>query len=158
MEDIRPIPSIYEEELNKLRDHDWDDNAKTVVQRLPTFNSARSALYRARRKQTPKLPETLNDITLEGKWTETATGDRFLLFDDNTETDRLIAFATTESLAHLSAANTFYCDGTFYTCPSMFRQIYSIHIQIDGTMTPVVYALLPNKSKIIYTILIIIDI
>ena len=35
MEDIRQIPSIYEEQLNKLRDHDWDDNAKTVVQRLP---------------------------------------------------------------------------------------------------------------------------
>lgn len=150
IEEVRPIPSIYEEELNKLRDHDWDDSAKTVVQRLPTFNSARSALYRARRKQTPKLPDTLADIRLEGKWTKTATGDRFLLFDDNEQTDRIIAFATTESLNHLSAANTFYCDGTFYTCPSMFRQIYSIHIQINGTMTPVVYALLPAKSQVIY--------
>ena len=44
-----------------------------------------------------------------------------------------------------------YCDGTFNTCPSVFHQIYTIHIQIDGIMYPVVYALLPSKSEQVYT-------
>ena len=39
-------------------------------------------MYQARRKQTPPPPETKADIRLEGKWTGTATGDRFILFDD----------------------------------------------------------------------------
>jgi hypothetical protein len=82
--EVKLIPSIYQEELNKLLDHDWDDIiSKTVVQRIPTFNSAKSSLYRARRKQTPALPTTRDDIRLDGKWTEVATWDRFLLFDDS---------------------------------------------------------------------------
>jgi hypothetical protein len=80
---VKPIPSIYQEELNKLRDHDCDDISKTVVQRIPTFNSAKSSLYRPRRKQIPALPTTRDDIRLDGQWTEVATGDIFLLFDDS---------------------------------------------------------------------------
>jgi hypothetical protein len=38
----------------------------------------------------------------------------------------------------------------FYTCPSVFHRIYTIHIQIDGIMYPVVYALLPSKSEQVY--------
>lgn len=62
----------------------------------------------------------------------------------------MIAFATTGNLQDIASADTFFCDGTFYTCPSLFYQIYSIHIQIDDKMTPVVYAFLPGKSQAIY--------
>ena len=108
-------------------------------------------MCRARRKQTPTQPTTLDDIRLHGKWTETVTGDRLLLFDDSEQTNRMTVFTTSENLTALSAAKIFYCDGTFYTCPSMFHQIYSIHIMIDGTMTPVVYALLPGESQFVST-------
>ena len=62
----------------------------------------------------------------------------------------MLAFATTENLDHLAASNTFYCDGTFYTCPSIFHRIYSIHVQIAGKMMPVVYSFLPGKSQATY--------
>ncbi|OWF52351.1 hypothetical protein KP79_PYT18518 [Mizuhopecten yessoensis] len=32
VEYIRPIPSIFDKELNQLRDNDWDDTSKAVVQ------------------------------------------------------------------------------------------------------------------------------
>ena len=80
--EVKPIPFIYQEELNKLLDHDWDDIiSKTVVQRIPSFNSAKSSLYRARRKQIPALPTTRDDIRLDGKWT---------LYRDNKEVRTLI--------------------------------------------------------------------
>ena len=151
LEEVRPIPTIFTEELNKLRDDEWDDTTREVVEHLPTFNSAKSSLYRARRKQTPPLPKTQTDIRLEGKWTQTATGDRFLLFDNTHQTSRMIAFATTENLQDLATTDKFFCDGTFYTCPSLFYQIYTIHILIDDKMTPVVYAFLPGKSQATYT-------
>lgn len=147
--EIRPVPSIYQEEMTKLRDDEWDDDSREVVEKIPTFYSLKSTLYRARRKQTPKLPTTTTDIQLEGKWTQTTTGQQFLLFDD-TQGPRIIAFATTENLTHLSTSDRIYCDGTFYTCPSLFHQIYTIHVQLDGSMYPVVYALLPGKSEQIY--------
>ena len=63
----------------------------------------------------------------------------------------MITFVTTESLQELANSDTFFCDGTFYTCPSFFYQIYSLHIKIDDIMTPVVYAFLPGKSQAVYT-------
>jgi hypothetical protein len=35
--EVKPIPSIYSEELNKLRDNKWDDTNREVVERLPTI-------------------------------------------------------------------------------------------------------------------------
>jgi hypothetical protein len=67
----------------------------------------------------------MTDIALEGKWKQTATGDSFLL-DDNQPTRRIIA--TTENLRDLVNADIVFCDGTFYTCPNLIFQIYSIHI------------------------------
>lgn len=39
----------------------------------------------------------------------------------------------------------------FIPCPD-FSSVYSIHIMIDGTMTPVVCALLPRMSQLVYSI------
>ncbi|OWF53655.1 hypothetical protein KP79_PYT25464 [Mizuhopecten yessoensis] len=150
VESISPIPSIFDEELNQLRDNDWDDTSKVVVQRLPIFYTVESSLYRACRKQTPPLPKTLTDITLDGRWTETSTSKPYLLFDDGKQNNRMIAFATSENLAELATSDVFFSDGTFYTCPTMFHQIYSNHVQIEGIVTPVVYVLLPGKSLAIY--------
>ncbi|XP_062591979.1 uncharacterized protein LOC134253475 [Saccostrea cucullata] len=129
----------------------WDDTSKEVIENLPTFNTAKSTLYRARRKQTPPLPKTLTDIKLEGKWTETETGQQFLLLDDTFLNTRIITYATTDNLGDLAASETFFCDGTFYTCPSLFHQIFSIHVRIDDVMTSNVCPLLPGKSQAIYT-------
>ena len=41
-------------------------------------------------------------------------------------------------------------DGTFQTCPSLFYQIFSIHIIKFGQTFPMVYALLPNKQRHTY--------
>ncbi|XP_021363829.1 uncharacterized protein LOC110457057 [Mizuhopecten yessoensis] len=62
----------------------------------------------------------------------------------------MIAFAASENLAELAASDVTFSDGTFYTCPTMFHQIYSIHVQIEGIMTPAIYALLPRKIQAIY--------
>jgi hypothetical protein len=55
---------------------------------------------------------------------QTVTEDRFLLFDGSEQTHTMIALATSDNVTDLSTADTFYCDGTFYTCLSMFHQIY----------------------------------
>eukprot|EP00105_Crassostrea_gigas_P023383 XP_011443190.1 PREDICTED: uncharacterized protein LOC105339364 [Crassostrea gigas] len=128
-----------------------EDNSRELIERLPTFNTARSSFYRARRKQTPPLLKTTADIRLEGKWTETETGQPFLLLDDIFQNNRILAIATTDNLQDLAASETFFCDGTFYTCPSLFYQIFTISIITDDQMMPVVYALLPGINQATYT-------
>ncbi|CAF0828461.1 unnamed protein product [Brachionus calyciflorus] len=43
-----------------------------------------------------------------------------------------------------------YCDGTFDISPTLFKQVYTIHIKIDEIALPMVYILLPNKKQATY--------
>jgi hypothetical protein len=86
---------------------------------------------------------------MESRWSKGSLS-KLNTFDDTQQQQRIIAFAATENLTDLSASDRIYCDGTFYPCPSVFHQIYTIHIQIDGIMYPVIYALLPSTSEQVY--------
>ena len=61
-------------------------------------------------------------------------------------------FSTTENLLHLCAAETIYCDGTFYTAPPMFDQLFTIHAFVGDVMFPLVFSLLPKRDTATYNI------
>ena len=149
-EETTPIPTIYDQEVNKLRNPEWNEDAHKVVEQLPTFESSRGSFYNERVKIIPILPATRSDIILEGQWTLTAANQRFLIADDGND-ERILIFSTQQNLTHFTAADIIYGDGTFYTCPDVFTQLYTFHTYVDGTMYPLVYALLPGKSETVYT-------
>ncbi|CAF1559358.1 unnamed protein product, partial [Adineta ricciae] len=65
-----------------------------------------------------------------------------------------LAFGTLHSLKVLCESSHIFLDGTFKSCPPPFAQLYSIHCYssiLNGT-TPVLYSLLPNKTKNLYTL------
>ncbi|CAG2228015.1 unnamed protein product [Mytilus edulis] len=88
-------------------------------------------------KDIPHLPTSLLNIDLQDEWTQTTAAERFLLINDGTF-DKILVFATDSNLQHLANNdnNTIYADGTFYTCPSIFEQLYTLHALIDGEMFP----------------------
>ncbi|KAK3086401.1 hypothetical protein FSP39_017917 [Pinctada imbricata] len=149
-EETKPIPLVYTEETSKLRTPAWDSTTQEMVKRLPTYQSSYSILYRQRAKLLPKLPANLRELTLHGDWTTNTAGEPFLLVDDGTD-KRILIFATQANLKYLADATTIFGDGTFYTCPDLFTQIYSIHAEVAGEMYHLVYALLPGKTQAIYT-------
>ena len=55
-----------------------------------------------------------------------------------------------ENLLKLSELDTIYVDGTFFTCPSLFRQLFTINGFVDGQQFPLVYGFLPTKSRADY--------
>ncbi|KAK3083881.1 hypothetical protein FSP39_004588 [Pinctada imbricata] len=124
-EETKPIPLVYSEETSKLRTPAWDSSTQDMVKRLPTYQSSHSILYRQRAKLLPKLPTNLRELTLHGDWTTTTAGEPFLLVDDGTD-QRILIFATQANLKYLADATTIFGDGTFYTCPDLFTQIYSL--------------------------------
>ena len=73
----------------------------------------------------------------------------FLLANDAGR-GRIFIFATDSNLQHLSACDQWYMDGTFYSSPIHFTQLYTIHGFINGYMFPLVYGLLPNKTQATY--------
>ena len=108
-----------------------------------------SSIFRQRSKMRPALPKNRTDVNIEGKWAETLSGERFLLADDG-EKNRILIFSTHENLMDLSSAGIWYMDGTFYSSPSYFYQLHTIHVMINGYMCPLVYGLLPNKQQATY--------
>ncbi len=43
-----------------------------------------------------------------------------------------------------------YSDGTFAYVPDLFAQLYTVHSKVAGMIVPLVYFLLPNKTRAIY--------
>ena len=51
----------------------------------------------------------------------------------------------------LCSAQTIWMDGTFKAAPSLFTQIYTVHVELHGQFFPVLMALLPDKQEATYS-------
>ena len=73
----------------------------------------------------------------------------------------MIAFESHRTLSRIVDVEILVGDGTFFACPKMFTQVYTIHGVFPDrsrqtiTSLPLVYAFLPNKEKLTYQQLII---
>ena len=77
----------------------------------------------------------------------TMHGDEFLRYED----DNMYIFAAESDLRFLANSKHWFGDGTFKITPNGFYQQYTLHAFFDGKTYPCVYALLPGKSRQIYT-------
>ena len=91
------------------------------------------------------MPRSRAELNLTGDWAKTLDGQDFVLANDGQD-DKIVLFGTESSLKLLSEANTYYVDGTFHVTPSIFYQLFTIHIVKHNQSFPLVYALLPNKQ------------
>ncbi|XP_041358542.1 uncharacterized protein LOC121375235 [Gigantopelta aegis] len=139
--ELLPVQEIYNEEVSMLT----DEQAAIV----PSFSSLDFGLYRHRRKMLPKLPISRSEVDLRDYWVETKNNKRFLAINDGDD-DKLLVFTTDEMLVRMQDAETLFVDGTFYTCPGLWDQLYSIHCLSGATMVPVAFALMPNRTRATY--------
>ena len=142
--EVTPIPTIYEEELIKLRTPESNDDTRQIIEQLPTYYSCKTALYHQRSLNIPGLPKTTTDINLHDKWCLTTAGDQFLL---PSVYPPMLILSTINNLTNLAAANTIFCDGLFCACPCLLHQFYTVHAMVDGSMYPLVFVLLPGKTR-----------
>ena len=83
-------------------------------------------------------------------YTRTKNNNNFPLFDGYLGGKRGLIFASADDIKYLAYQKFWYADGTFYTSPSIFYQIYSIHAFHEGLSTPCVHALFGDKSETTY--------
>lgn len=134
--------------------------AQTVLQtnvavqtRLPSTDACKQAIRRTRRKHMPKVPDSLEDLVIEGEWASTGGehSERFLLYDNGPNTDsRICLFATDENLKQLAEANTWFMDGSFSVAPHQFLQLYVIRVPLGDANISVVYAFMERKTHETY--------
>ena len=71
---------------------------------------------------------------------------------DNQDKEMLVViFPTSGNLSHLGKADVWYKDGSFSVCQNLLYQLYTIHAAVHGQIVPLVFSLLPSKSKRCYT-------
>lgn len=143
-EELTPIPQIYRQELMGAKDMGLD-----FVTQVPEFSSIKNSLYRERHKAlgVELLPKSRQEICIPG------TMQEYILLDDG-EDDRIIAFGYNSEYL-LDSNGTYFLDGTFKSCCPLFKQLYTIHVDIGSTeertcVIPAIYALLPDKETATY--------
>jgi hypothetical protein len=125
--------------------------SNAVAPKLPAVPSMKRTIRRVREHEHDfKEPENRADLIIPEKLQKTLTGERFLLFDSGKHEDRIIIFASAHSLNQLIIHRSWYMDGTFRSCPSLFGQVFTIHIIDKLISIQMVYALLPNKQQNTY--------
>ena len=129
-------------------------NASDAAKDHMKMQTARRGIRRYKQGMVPPEPATRRDLVFVGPWTTTGGDDPkpFLRHDSGQNVrDRVIVFATDESLRVLCRANTWFMDGNFSLAPPVFDQLYVIRAPLGTTCISCVYALLPGKSETVYT-------
>eukprot|EP00102_Acyrthosiphon_pisum_P017587 XP_008189050.1 PREDICTED: uncharacterized protein LOC103311248 [Acyrthosiphon pisum] len=67
------------------------------------------------------------------------------------DVNRILLFSTEENLKILSDQYHWFIDGTFESSPQLFTQLLTIHAIKYDTVLPLVFALVPNKTRGSYT-------
>lgn len=146
-ENLDPIQKQFEETICELQDDGVD-----LVADLPKFSNIKSSLYNERHKKmgVTKLHfQNPLEVTIPLKY------EYFLLADYKYEETRIMVFCPPDIHDLLNDYQHFLLDGTFKSCPSPFKQIYTIHGYKTTTkqVIPLIFAFLHNKNKKTYEIL-----
>ncbi|CAF1060993.1 unnamed protein product [Brachionus calyciflorus] len=95
--------------------------------------------------------KSLSQLTIPESLSFTYKNKKFFYYDSgSSDKNRILIFTTEENLKLLSKYNDWYAYGTFDVSPTLFKQVYSIHIIINETALPMLYTLLPKKKQVTY--------
>ena len=112
-----------------------------------SINKVRKAMWRQRRKTHPALPKTRQEAlaALSGIQPKRST----TVIDTDEEHELAWMYSST-SVEYIKDVQFLFGDGTFKSSPKQFYQIYTIFGYKDKHYIPIVFFLLPGKSKAVY--------
>lgn len=129
-------------------------SSQAISGALPSVATMKKTVQRLKRCENapPVNPSTLSEITIIEPYTFTLNNKPFLLYDSGSDdVNRILLFSTEENLKILSDQYHWFIDGTFKSSPQLFTQLLTIHAIKYDTVLPLVFALVPNKTRDSYT-------
>jgi hypothetical protein len=109
------LPKIYKEASATLA------GRPAAAAMMPTYGSVSSTMHRCRREDQPAIPRTRDALVLPQKYQQTTTGHRFFLAAGHR--NKYIIWSTDDDLRELCNTQHVAMDGTFSTCPALFKQV-----------------------------------
>ena len=111
------------------------------------FCSVQSSMYRARSEAQPKIPLTASDLV--DTLLTTCLGVNFK-FSVSSVDQVGVMFFSNEMESILSDVTNIQFDGTFYTLPVQFYQLWTIFIALVRYTLPAIHSLLTAKTQGLY--------
>jgi len=97
-----------------------------MIKKIPTFESCRWSFYRSRSNLIPKLPQSQQDVNLQGPFTETSAGETFLRCDHtNDQNLRILIFATDDNLHRLCDLSVIFAQYFLFVSRAILSVIFT---------------------------------
>ena len=114
---------------------------------MPKEASLKAALRRIRRRDNPRLPASLSELTRIPDKYRSINGDQWLIRHSMTENCRYLLFGCNQTINAMSRSRIWYLDGTFKCRPLLFAQLYVIHYEYQDHVIPGIFVLMENKTQ-----------
>ena len=112
-----------------------------------SFNECESSMYRSRRKTEPKIPLNAGEFSEMLPGTTYAQHHKFTI---SLATQIAVIFYSEPMMNLLSEITDIQFDGTFYTVPVQFYQLWTIFVVVDRYTLPAIHCLMTSKSQELY--------
>lgn len=122
-----------------------------ISARLPHVVHLSRSIRRVREKSNalPPTPKKGVHFEIPDEFKVTLKNEPFLL-DDYIGKSRVFIFTTKGNLRKLVESATWHSDDTFKIVPKQFKQLYTIHGEVNGKPVPLVYVLSSKRTKNTY--------
>ena len=127
----------------------FDDETRTsLLASEISFNECESSMYCSRRRLQPKVPLTAIEFSVMLPESTFATHHKFTVTATN---HTAVIFYSERMKSYLSEISKIQSDGTFYTVPTQFSQLWTIFVVIDRHALPGIHCLMTSKDQELYT-------
>ena len=124
---------------------------EATMAHLPSVETCKKTIRNQWDPEFPAVPALLQDLIIEGEWTQTLDNQRYLLFDNGPDAEsRIIAFSSNSQLQLLLEARSWMMDGSFAMAPPLFSQLYSVRVPLSESTIAVAFAFLQHKMQSTY--------
>ena len=138
-----PIKRVYDTHIARAHQNAGVAGAPPVS--IPDFHEIRSSLARTKAQQCPPVPNDITQVNIVGPYAQTHLGERFLLYINNNI--GVAIFSTDTELTALAGCITIFVDGTFRTAPLPYKQVFTVHGEVNDRVINLASALLTGKTQ-----------
>jgi hypothetical protein len=114
---------------------------------LPKIKNLMSDCSKVRRRNLIPSPDIKEEV-LNNYFKKTINDDKFLLAERNdVPGSKVLIYTTYLNMIHLENSSVFVCDGTFYSCPKEYEQLYTIQGWVKGKFYPFIFCFMEKRDK-----------
>ena len=114
---------------------------------IGNITSIRRDIQRQRKGRQPAEPTSLPKLVIPDEWKYTTENKTFFIHDSGVGIQqRLVIYATEDSLRVLAASDLWFMDGNFSMVPPIFKQLYIVRVPLGTSKVTTIYVFLPGKT------------